>query len=98
MNFRNQNIFITDEGVQSNPDKYKRMTKFRSLESVMKIREFLGLTSYYRKFIQNYSIKAKSLTILLQNSIGFKRGPDQEKAFTTMKEELSQFFENFPLP
>ncbi|GKA91869.1 putative reverse transcriptase domain-containing protein [Tanacetum coccineum] len=49
---------------------------------------FLGLARYYRRFIENFSKIAKSLTILTQKSKTFNWGEEQELAFQTLKDKL----------
>ncbi|GJZ29184.1 reverse transcriptase domain-containing protein [Tanacetum coccineum] len=48
----------------------------------------LGLAGYYRRFIENFSKIAKSLTILTQKSKTFDWGEEQELAFQTLKDKL----------
>ncbi|GKE88181.1 putative reverse transcriptase domain-containing protein, partial [Tanacetum coccineum] len=52
------------------------------------VRSFLGLAGYYRRFIENFSNIAKSLTILTQKSKTFEWGEEQELAFQTLKDKL----------
>nr|GEZ30272.1 hypothetical protein [Tanacetum cinerariifolium] len=51
-----------------------------------KIRQFLGLAGYYRRFIKDFSKIAKSLTILTQKDKKFFLGEDQEMAFQILKQ------------
>ncbi|GKD80967.1 putative reverse transcriptase domain-containing protein, partial [Tanacetum coccineum] len=47
-----------------------------------------GLAGYYRRFIENFSKIAKSLTILTQKCKTFNWGEKQEWAFQTLKDKL----------
>ncbi|GKF29668.1 putative reverse transcriptase domain-containing protein, partial [Tanacetum coccineum] len=46
------------------------------------------MAGYYRRFIENFSKKAKSLTILTQKCKTFDWDEEQELAFQTMKDKL----------
>nr|GEW96812.1 reverse transcriptase domain-containing protein [Tanacetum cinerariifolium] len=52
------------------------------------VRSFLGLARYYRRFIENFSKIAKSLTILTRKCKTFNWGEEQELAFQTLKDKL----------
>nr|GEV23618.1 putative reverse transcriptase domain-containing protein [Tanacetum cinerariifolium] len=52
------------------------------------IRSFLGFVGCYRRFIENFSKIAKSLTILTQKSKTFNWGEEHELAFQTLKDKL----------
>ncbi|GJU74114.1 putative reverse transcriptase domain-containing protein [Tanacetum coccineum] len=54
----------------------------------IEVRSFLGLAGYYRRFIENFSKIAKSLTILTQKGKVFDWGEEQELAFQTLKDKL----------
>ncbi|GKD20856.1 putative reverse transcriptase domain-containing protein [Tanacetum coccineum] len=49
---------------------------------------FLGLAGYYRRFIQDFSKIASSLTKLTKKNIPFVWGEEQEKACVTLRKKL----------
>nr|GFA78051.1 putative reverse transcriptase domain-containing protein [Tanacetum cinerariifolium] len=57
-------------------------------ESPIGIRSFLGLAGYYRRFIENFSKIAKSLTLLDQKNKTYVWGDKQDEAFRILKEKL----------
>ena len=48
----------------------------------------MGLTRYYRKFIQNYGVIAAPLTTFLKND-AFHWSPQAEQAFVALKQAVS---------
>ncbi|GJY14390.1 putative reverse transcriptase domain-containing protein [Tanacetum coccineum] len=56
--------------------------------SVLFIKKKDGLAEYYRRFIENFSKIAKSLTILTQKSKTYDWGEEHERAFQTLKNKL----------
>jgi hypothetical protein len=53
-----------------------------------KIKQFLGLTSYYRKFIEGYSKIAFPLLEILRGKKTFSRRKEQEETFEILKGKL----------
>ncbi|GJZ30539.1 putative reverse transcriptase domain-containing protein [Tanacetum coccineum] len=53
-----------------------------------KIRQFLGLAGYYRRFIEGFSKIAKPMTKLTQKKVKFEWGDKQEAAFQLLKQKL----------
>ena len=46
---------IDEDGLHTDPDIVKRIVEWTTPENVSHIRSFVGLTSYYRRFIPNYA-------------------------------------------
>ncbi|GKB01373.1 putative reverse transcriptase domain-containing protein [Tanacetum coccineum] len=70
------------------PSKNEAVKNWKAPRTPIEIRSFLGLVGYYRRFIENFSKVAKSLTILTQKSKTFDWGEEQELAFQTLKDKL----------
>ena len=62
---------VSKEGVFPTDDKIQAVRDFPTPKTVRNVREFLGLTGYYRKFIRGYAQKAEDLNVLLRKDLPF---------------------------
>ena len=69
-------------------DKTSAIENFPTPTNRTKVRSFLGLSGFYRRFIHNYAVISKPLTELTKESTQFHWGEAQEKAFSTLKNHL----------
>lgn len=76
--------FIESNGhIQMDPAKTKAVKKGPQLTSIKQVQHFLGFANFYRKFLQNFSAIAASLTTLTRKNIkGFQW---TEEAFCKLK-------------
>ena len=80
---------ISQEGVLVDPEKISAMVQWPIPRSPKAMRGFLGLTGYYRKFIQDYGKIAAPLTNMLKKN-SFKWNTKAEEAFQRLKEAMTQ--------
>jgi hypothetical protein len=77
---------ITQEGLMMDDHKVKAILDWEPPKSVPALRSFLGLASYYRKFIKNFAKIATPLTNLLKKSaIIYDWDEACNEAFGTLK-------------
>ncbi|KAI3756033.1 hypothetical protein L1987_55845 [Smallanthus sonchifolius] len=79
---------ITKAGVSSDPSKIEAVVQWPIPTTLKQLRGFLGLSGYYRRFIQSYGVIAKPLTELLKKN-GFKWSDSTKMAFQQLKHALS---------
>ncbi|GJW30227.1 putative reverse transcriptase domain-containing protein [Tanacetum coccineum] len=79
---------INGDGIHVDPSKIKAVKNWEAPRSPSEIRSFLGLATYYRRFIEDFSKIAKPLTLLTQKSKTYDWGEEQENAFQTLKDKL----------
>ncbi|GJR70053.1 putative reverse transcriptase domain-containing protein [Tanacetum coccineum] len=79
---------INGNGIHVDPSKIKAVKNWKAPRTPTEVRSFLELARYYRRFIENFSKIAKSLTILTQKSKTFDWGEEQELTFQTLKDKL----------
>ncbi|GKB71387.1 putative reverse transcriptase domain-containing protein [Tanacetum coccineum] len=79
---------INGNGIHIDPSKIEAVKNWKAPRTPTDVRSFLGLDGYYRRFIENFSKIAKSLTILTRKCKNFDWGEEQELAFQTLKDKL----------
>ncbi|GJZ74259.1 retrotransposon protein, putative, ty3-gypsy subclass [Tanacetum coccineum] len=83
--FRN---VINGDGIHVDPSKIQAVKNWEAPRTPSKVRSFLQLAGYYRRFIENFSKIAKPLTILTQKNKTYVWGEEQEEAFQILKDKL----------
>ncbi|CAC5363264.1 Retrovirus-related Pol polyprotein from transposon 297 [Mytilus coruscus] len=79
---------VSKKGVQTDPAKVKAVKEIQSPKNVTQVRSFVGLASYYRKFIQGFSKIAKPLFDLTKKDKKFHWNQDCEDSFLELKNKL----------
>ncbi|GJW22931.1 hypothetical protein Tco_0033553 [Tanacetum coccineum] len=79
---------IDSEGIHVDLAKIESIKDWESPKTPTEIRQFLGLASYYRRFIEGFSKIAKPMTKLTQKSVKFNWGEKEETDFQTLKQKL----------
>ncbi|GJZ78727.1 hypothetical protein Tco_0643564 [Tanacetum coccineum] len=72
---------INGDGIHVDPSKIEAVKNWEALRTPSKVHSLLGLAGYYRRFIENFSKIAKSLTILTQKCKTFDLGEEQDLHF-----------------
>eukprot|EP00253_Pinus_taeda_P003881 PITA_03881 len=89
MPFSLTNAPSTFQGVKVDPSKTKAIKEWKIPTSIKNLQGFLGLTRYYRKFVNNYGRIAAPITTLLKKD-AFSQTPEATKAFEHLKEAMCQ--------
>ena len=76
---------ITEKGITPNKDNIKAIVDYPIPKSTKEIQKFIGLASYFRKFIKNFSVIAKPLYDLLRTNARFVFGEAELNAFDDLR-------------
>ena len=79
---------IGRSGVRTDPEKTEAVRKWARPQNVTDVRSFLGLCSYYRKFVKGFAEMAVPLHQLTQKKAPFLWGKEQQEAFDQLKDHL----------
>ena len=77
-----------EEGVKLNPNKIQAVRDFKRPSNPTDVKSFLGLAGYYRKFVKNFSIRAKPIIELTKETFPFQWTFECKKAFQDLKDCL----------
>ncbi|GJU03467.1 putative nucleotidyltransferase, ribonuclease H [Tanacetum coccineum] len=75
-------------GVHVDPAKIEAIKSWAAPTTPTKVRQFLRLVGYYRRFIKGFSLIYKPLTKLTQKNKKYEWGKEEEEAFQTLKQKL----------
>ena len=76
-------------GVSMDVEKVKEVMSWQRQKSVFKIRSFLGLAGYYRRFIEDFSRLAAPMTRLTRKEVKFEWNDLYERAFQDLKRRIT---------
>nr|GFB47323.1 retrotransposon protein, putative, Ty3-gypsy subclass [Tanacetum cinerariifolium] len=79
---------VSAEGIMMDPVKVEAITKWPRPTFVTEVRSFLGLASYYRRFVEGFSRLALPLTNLMRKGEKFVWNEEREKSFEELKQRL----------
>ena len=80
---------INSSGVSTDPKKTECVKNWHTPQSVTEVISFLGLCSYYRRFVQDYSEIAKPLYKLTEKDKHFVWSEAAETSFNTLNDKLT---------
>lgn len=79
---------INENGIFPNEEKIAIIKNLIPPEDLRGLRRFLGMCSYYRRFIPEFSTIAASLNLLLRSGQKWKWEEKQQKAFDDLKSRM----------
>ncbi|GBC33494.1 enzymatic polyprotein, putative [Rhizophagus irregularis DAOM 181602=DAOM 197198] len=78
------------DGLKPDAKKVEKIKEIKIPETVTQVRSFLGLCSYYRRFIKNFAKIAKPLYHLVKKDVPFEWTEKQQEAFEELKIRLME--------
>ena len=76
---------VTEEGIAADPEKVEQVRTWPTPENSTEVKSFLGLASYYRRFIPDFSTIAKPLYKLTEAKAEFAWTEQCQLAFDSLK-------------
>ena len=80
---------VTKEGITVNPANIEKISSCEQPTSAKRVKQFLGMAGYYRKFIKDYAKITIPLNQLLKKNNRFKWTAECEEAFTELRKRLT---------
>ena len=81
-------FLVNGKGLMVDPDKTSAIRNFPAPRNIRQVRRFVGMGSWYRRFIPDFSTKISPITKLLKKGVKFNWGEEQQRAFDTVKQHL----------
>jgi hypothetical protein len=80
---------VSEHGILPNPDNVAKVQQWPEPSTVTEVRQFLGLCSYYRRFVINFSKIAYPLTELTKKDTTLVWTSECQEAFDKLKDILT---------
>jgi hypothetical protein len=80
---------ISDQGILVDPEKIKAIMNWPTPKNVIDVRSFMGLTGYYKRFIEGFSKIGHPITSLQKKGVKFVWSTKCEEIFQQLKHLLT---------
>src|SRR4051812_7649258 len=80
---------ISKDGIAVTPKRIQAILDWTPPTTVKQVRSFLGLASYFRRFVENFSKIARPLTNLLHKGVKFEWTDKCQESFQALKDRLT---------
>ena len=81
---------VNQDGIKADPDKVSAIVEMEAPTNVSELRRFMGMTNQLGKFSPNLADLTQPLRQLLSKRSTWLWGPEQQQAFSKVKEELTK--------
>ena len=81
--------YVSREGIATCPDKISAVRDWPTPKNVKEVRQFVGLASYYRRFVKNFAELAAPLNAVLSKDVPFSWTSACELSFEQLKKCLT---------
>lgn len=79
---------VSGEGIRPGKRKTLAIENFPIPRNIHDIRRFIGLTSFFRRFVKNFALIARPLTDLLKSKFAWKWTAEESESFRVLKAKL----------
>lgn len=83
---------VTSEGIRPTTQGIGAVKTFPVPWNVRDVQSFLGLCSYFRKFVKGFSVIAKPLYDLIKKDVEFHFGEAEQRVFEVLKDRLINLY------
>jgi len=80
---------VSGKGLKPEQHKVEVISKLEPPKNLTGLRSFIGMTSYYRRFIEGYSKLVAPLNKLLKKEVKYEWNNDCQESFEALKKKLS---------
>ncbi|KAJ8369382.1 hypothetical protein SKAU_G00094100 [Synaphobranchus kaupii] len=80
---------VSEDGVATDPSKVRKVQEWPSPTSIQEVRQFIGLASYYRRFVRDFASIAEPLHALTKKHARFQWTEKCQAAFNKLKRLLT---------
>ena len=80
---------VSEEGIAMDPSKTSEIVQWKIPRNLKEVRQFLGLCSYYRRYVKNFSEVACPLNELMKKDEPFIWSDRRQEAFDLLKTKLT---------
>ncbi|KHJ89073.1 integrase core domain protein, partial [Oesophagostomum dentatum] len=82
-------FILSKQGIQPDPEKTLAIDKYPTPTNITEIKAFLGMCSFFRRFVHNFALIASPLTALTKKDVPFVWTKECDKAMSHLKEALT---------
>ena len=82
---------MSEEGFEPLPEKIKSIKNMPPPKNAKEVKQFLGLTGYYRKYVPRFTDLSRPLMNLTGQNVEFQWMQKCQKSFDNLRELLTKY-------